>query len=235
MGLLWRQRAKVHCISGLVEMMPSNTAFESGRAMKRRAAQRERWAVNTKGGHEMKTAIAALLIAVSLSGCMSTPYQPSGLTGGFSVMQVREDVWRVRFGGNGYTTRETAQTYWLFRAADLALEKGYDGFELLSQIPLVRPKYPDNEYAYESFFVRTAAGPVYIPIYSGDQSNHPLIEGDIRLLKRPFEASPPKVFDAAALKTALDPYVNGKKCDLNSTSGNVCPHVHEYLFPKGKL
>lgn len=27
----------------------------------------------------------------------------------------------------------------------------------------------------------------------------------------------------------------GKKCDINGTSGNVCPHVHDYLFPKGKL
>src|SRR5258708_25176299 len=89
-------------------MMPSNNAFESGRAMKRRAAQRERWAVNTKGGHEMKTAIAALLIAVSLSGCMSTPYQPSGLTGGFSVMQVRRRMARSFWREWIYHARDSA-------------------------------------------------------------------------------------------------------------------------------
>ena len=182
----------------------------------------------------MKTVFAILLIAVTLSGC-ATPYQPSGITGGFSVLQIKDDVWRVRFGANGFTTRETAQTYWLYRAAELALEKGYEGFELLSQIPLVRPGHSDTLYANESFFVRTAGGPIYIPIYSGNQSNHPLIEGDIRLLKTPFETAPPKIFDAALLKAALDVYVRGTKCETNSRGGNVCPHVHDYLFPKGKL
>lgn len=183
----------------------------------------------------MKTFFAALLAASSLSGCMSTPYQPSGLTGGFSVLQIRDDVWRVRFGANGFTTRETAQTYWLYRAAELTLERGFDGFEVLSQIPFVRPRDAMHDYAEESYFVRAASGPIYIPIYTGGQSDHPLIEGDIRLLKKPFEPSPPKVFDAAALKASLDGHVNGKKCDINGTSGNVCPHVHDYLFPKGKL
>lgn len=182
----------------------------------------------------MKAVVVILLVAVSLSGC-ATPYQPSGVTGGFSVLQIKDEVWRVRFGGNGFTTRETAQTYWLYRAAELTLEKGYEGFELLSQIPLVKPSRSDAVYANESFFIRTAGGPVYIPIYSGNQSNHPLIEGDIRLLKKPFETVPPKIFDAALLKAVLDPHVQGTNCETKSKSGNVCPHVHEYLFPKGKL
>ncbi len=182
----------------------------------------------------MKAVVAILFIAVTLSGC-ATPYQSSGITGGFSVLQIRDDIWRVQFSGNGFTTRETVQTYWLYRAAELTLEKGYEGFELLSQIPLVRPSRSDAVYAGESFFVRTAAGPVYIPIYSGNRSNHPLIEGDIRLLRKPFESSPPKIFDAELLKGVLDPHVHGTKCETSSRSGNVCPHVHDYLFPKGKL
>jgi len=55
------------------------------------------------------------------------------------------------------------------------------------------------------------------------------------LLKTPFETAPPKIFDAALLKAALDVYVRGTKCETNSRGGNVCPHVHDYLFPKGKL
>ena len=182
----------------------------------------------------MKAVVIILLIAVSLSGC-ATPYQPSGITGGFSVLQIKDEVWRVRFGANGFTTRETAQTYWLYRAAELTPEQGYEGFELLSQIPLVRSSHSDTVYANESSFLRVAAGPVYIPIYSGNQQNHPLIEGDIRLLKKPFETTPPKIFDATLLRAVLDPHVRGTKCEMTSRSGNVCPHVHDYLFPKGKL
>jgi hypothetical protein len=28
----------------------------------------------------------------------------------------------------------------------------------------------------------------------------------------------------------LEPLIKGEKC-----GGNICPHVHEYLLPKGKL
>jgi hypothetical protein len=54
----------------------------------------------------------------------------------------------------------------------------------------------------------------------------PALEGDVRLLKRPFEPVAGRIFDAAKLKAALEPYVNGEKC----SDGNVCPHVHRYLY-----
>jgi hypothetical protein len=59
----------------------------------------------------------------------------------------------------------------------------------------------------------------------------PAIEGDIHLISRPFQPAPPRVFDAMALKAALEAHVKSEKCGI----GNICPHVHDYLFPKGKL
>jgi hypothetical protein len=59
----------------------------------------------------------------------------------------------------------------------------------------------------------------------------PYLEADVRFLRQPFEAKPPKVFDANALKRTLEPLVNGPKCSEN----NICPHVHRYLFPEGTL
>lgn len=53
----------------------------------------------------------------------------------------------------------------------------------------------------------------------------PYLEGDIRLLKRPFQTQAGKIFDAAKLKVRLDPVINGPKCSL----GNVCPHPHDYI------
>ena len=59
--------------------------------------------------------LASLVLA--LTGCM-TAYQPDGLTGGYSEVQLSENVWRVSFKGNGYTSRERAVDMALLRSAD---------------------------------------------------------------------------------------------------------------------
>jgi hypothetical protein len=56
------------------------------------------------------------------------------------------------------------------------------------------------------------------------------MEGDVHFLPSPVESAPPKVFNAKALVAQLEPLIKGEKC-----AGNICPHVHEYLLPKGKL
>lgn len=151
----------------------------------------------------MKMALLGLLLATALAGCQATPYQPAGDAGGFAELELIDGIWRIRFMGNAYTTQETARGYWLYRAAELTISKGYDGFEVLPQVGPARSR-----------------GSVLI------------IEGEIRMLKTPFELVPPRTFDAKSLKAALDPYVIGAKCDTRTTSGNICPHAHEYLVAK---
>jgi hypothetical protein len=223
------------------------------------------------GGLQFRSAGLAAMACV-LASC-ATPYTPSGLLGGFNVKELREDVYRVTFVGNGYTTAETAQTYWLFQCAELTDSKGYYGFEILSDMKFAQRSLPDDG-AGQSLMRRNvaAASPIRIPLASEElpaatnllseksearstaarrsdyvrvarfaapmfvyvPSSAPprqVFEGDIHLLKKPFEAAPPKMFVAAALKAALDGHVKSEKCGL----GNVCPHVHEYLLPKGKL
>jgi hypothetical protein len=203
--------------------------------------------------------------AVILAAC-ATPYVEEGLTGGFEVKDLGQDVYRVRFSGNGYTNRETVQTYWLYRSAELALEKDFTGFEILSDMRFVmQPPPPEDDPLQTSGPIvgtspRIPASPnelagaptsaagggdavagrlgervrvaatVPIFVYTGGVSR-PAIEGDIHFMRRPVESLPPKLFNAKALKVALEPIVRGEKCGF----GNVCPHVHEYLLPKGKL
>ena len=133
-------------------------------------------------------ALSRLLLAAALSGCQATRYQPATPTGGFGEVELEGNVWRLRFMHNAFTTREAAQSYWLYRAAELTSSKGYDGFEVLSQAARVRS--------------------------SGDalsRRNALLIEGEIRMLKKPFESVPPKRYNAEALRAVLDPYVTGMK------------------------
>jgi hypothetical protein len=207
-------------------------------------------------------------VAVALAAC-ATPYVQEGLIGGFDAKDLGQDVYRVRFAGNGYTSRETAQTYWLYRSAELALERDFTGFEILSDVPFVMrrqefddspgqaPGYPvaaSNSTHIPASPVELAdasvspsrgkdtvgggpgerirvAGVVPIFIPSGGTVAHPTIEADVHFLRRPVESMPPRVFNAKALKAALEPIVKADKCGI----GNVCPHVHECLLPKGKL
>jgi hypothetical protein len=79
--------------------------------------------------------------------------------------------------------------------------------------------------------IRLAHGGGAVFIYSGGGVPKPGIEGDVHFLAALVEAAPPKVFNAKALRAQLEPIIKAEKCDF----GNVCPHVHEYLLPKGRL
>jgi hypothetical protein len=208
-------------------------------------------------------AAAALLLAAC-----ATPYTESSIIGGFDAKELREDVYRVAFGGNGYTSNETVQTYWLYKCAELTLEKGYYGFEILSDMRFVMDRPRDwrddiagthdgqvitgampvavsaGEFAELSGWrgdradatsalprVRVArgGGVIIVPTYGGAAVRKPAMEGDIHLIRKPFTPAPPKLFAAGTLKNDLQSYVTSDKCGF----GNVCPHVHEYLFPRG--
>ena len=211
----------------------------------------------------MLRALLLTAMSVTLVSC-ATPYQESGLTGGSYVKELRPDVFRVGFGGNGFTTRESVQVYWLKRSADLAIERGFSGFEILSdmqfamrrpstddpltprlksslaslniEIPVSRVEAADfslwrqlDHVASQSDEPTRLAAAVFV--YSGGASApKPSLEGDIHLLNGSIEPAPPKVFNARMLIAQLDPLINAEKC-----GGNICPHVHEYLLPKGKL
>ena len=53
---------------------------------------------------------------------------PGGERGGYSDQQLEQNRYRVTFTGNSMTSRETVETYLLYRAAELTVTKGYDWF-----------------------------------------------------------------------------------------------------------
>ncbi|MFN3858733.1 MAG: CC0125/CC1285 family lipoprotein [Caulobacter sp.] len=81
--------------------------------------------------------IAAIigLAGTLMAACATaTPYQPNvrgqAVSGGYSDERITSDRFRVSFSGNSLTSRETVERYLLFRAAELTLAEGYDGFVL---------------------------------------------------------------------------------------------------------
>src|ERR1700753_1116092 len=86
----------------------------------------------------MKRLVIAGLAALALGGLSAcetaTPYQPlnpsAASAGGFSETKVETDRWRVSFAGNSMTSRETVETYLLYRAAELTVARGFDWFQM---------------------------------------------------------------------------------------------------------
>jgi hypothetical protein len=67
--------------------------------------------------------------AAALTAC-ATPYQPKGLSGGYDEARLGDNVFRVSFEGNAFTSDVKATDYALLRSADLTLERGFRFFAL---------------------------------------------------------------------------------------------------------
>jgi hypothetical protein len=72
----------------------------------------------------------SLLTLLLLSSC-ATSYQRSGLSGGFSETQLADNVFRVNFRGNGYTSAERVEDFTLLRSAELTMEHGFPYFIII--------------------------------------------------------------------------------------------------------
>jgi hypothetical protein len=97
----------------------------------------------------LKFAAAALMLGAAACAT-STPYGPA--TGqnpyGFSEQRIEQDRYRIVFRGNSSTTRETVETFLLFRAAELTVQNGYDHFVVTEQDTEESRRYTRSSPAY---------------------------------------------------------------------------------------
>jgi hypothetical protein len=168
------------------------------------------------------TVAFALLCAAPFIGSCASNYGEASLTGGFREERLGPADYWINFSGNGYTSAETTQTFWLHRAAALTIENRYDGFMIMSPVKLASNTPPAIHVRYGDL---RPFDSISLIVDSGIDGK-PFIAARIRFLKAPFEENGATIFDAHRLKAFLDPYVIGKLCGTN-----VCPHVHKYLFP----
>ncbi|OGT05854.1 MAG: hypothetical protein A2103_03770 [Gammaproteobacteria bacterium GWF2_41_13] len=76
--------------------------------------------------------IMPLILCVFILAACATPYQPMGYRGGYSNMQLSDDIYKVTFAGNGFSSREYVNDLLLYRCAELANENRYDYFLMLN-------------------------------------------------------------------------------------------------------
>ena len=75
-------------------------------------------------------ALAAITVAGFLGACTAM-YQPRSATGGYTDTRLTDNSYIVEFSGNGNTSKEAVWNYWLYRCADLTVQKGYAYFAVL--------------------------------------------------------------------------------------------------------
>ncbi len=84
----------------------------------------------------LRKVIAAGALCLALAACVSsTPYGPATDKNpyGFSDQRIETNRYRISFRGNSSTTRETVETYLLYRAAEVTVGAGYDYFIITEQ------------------------------------------------------------------------------------------------------
>jgi hypothetical protein len=88
----------------------------------------------------VKSALLLLASALLMTSCATT-YQSNGLMGGFSETQLDEDLFTVRFAGNGYTSSERASDFALLRCADLAIQNSFTYFKIVDSQSNMKTSY----------------------------------------------------------------------------------------------
>jgi hypothetical protein len=78
----------------------------------------------------MKKLIIFLFIVILIQGCATT-YRSSGLMGGYKEVRLDENVFKVTFKGNRYTSFERAADFTLMRCAELTSNNGYSFFVII--------------------------------------------------------------------------------------------------------
>ena len=115
--------------------------------------------------------LAAALAAAAVADARAetTRYQPITSSHHYGYAETQIDVNRVRvsFAGNGETSRETVETYLLYRAAELTLQRGFDYFivaghsvdtssQYAASGPPVPPIMPPRRYREISSYTATS-------------------------------------------------------------------------------
>jgi hypothetical protein len=113
-----------------------------------------------------------LLCAIFFASC-ATPYQPQGLTGGYSDFLTAPDEATIIFHGNGYTPAERVVLMTALRCAEVTLQHGYRYFiitgaaDVSNRSSFTTPGYATtygsaNAYGFGSF--ATAYGTSYTTV-----------------------------------------------------------------------
>lgn len=104
--------------------------------------------------------IISLVFIISLSGC-ATSYHGQNFfySDGYRDSQLDENVFRVTFYGNGYTSPDRVSDFVLLRSAELALNEGFQFFALVNPQDYASVSSYTTPSSTNTTFSATQSGP----------------------------------------------------------------------------
>jgi hypothetical protein len=175
--------------------------------------------------------LALTLLLAACATSTATPYQPRGESGyGYSEQAIEANRLRLSFRGNSLTERDTVETYLLFRAAEVTVERGYDYF-VTTQRATDRDSYlrRDPAYYYPSFRPtywyharRFGWRPYYDPMFADPFWNSPYAYQEITRYEAIAEIT---------MMRGRKPASDADAYDAREVIENLAPHVQRPAPP----
>jgi hypothetical protein len=166
----------------------------------------------------LRNSAAALCLAVVAACATPTPYKEAATMNGdgYTTQQIESNRFRISFRGNSLTTRQTVDTYMLYRAAEVTLQNGGDYFIIVN-------KDVDKNTGYENYGDdlawgwgggwgwRHGYGGYAGPFGGGFDYSRPINSydaiADIVTYRGPKPAANPYAYDAHEVLNAIGPTV----------------------------
>jgi TonB family protein len=176
-----------------------------------------------------------VILALGLSSCATT-YQKSGFTGGYSETKISESAYTVSFSGNGFASRDRVYFFWIYRCAELTLQKGYSLYVIRSNQTHARNLLPDaamlpalytGDNGGEFIKTRGGGGGGVIIIPGGSSGTKWTYHATVLMYKKPLPQEVLWGVDAEQTMALLRPYV--------TSNGSIPPPSRDELFRKAFL
>ena len=152
-------------------------------------------------------ALAALVLAACAN---QTAYGPKSYNGGYFEHQIEDTRFLVRFTGNTLTPRDRVEAFLLYRAAEITIEQGFAGFEIIDRSTETVTSYYhlDHDLLDRRYGREYRTRPHFnsginrlTPVTSYDAS------AEIILLNPPFEKDQRQIYNARQVLDNLRPVV----------------------------
>ena len=161
----------------------------------------------------MRTLLAAVALGLLAACATATPYQPAADGAyGFREQSIESNRVRLTFRGNSLTERDTVETYLLYRAAEITLERGKDYFVLANRETDERTRLQSvggRPYMFDYYYFAPRYGwaPWYDPFW-GDYPDYREVTryeavAEIQMFDGPKPADNPDAFDAREVQANL--------------------------------
>lgn len=154
----------------------------------------------------MKNLIFLIGVTLLLAGCATT-YSKEGLfSGGYDEMKIQDNIFRVSFRGNAYTSSQRAEDFGLLRCAEVTIENGYNYFAIIKEEATVKTSTyttPAQAETHGAVYGNTYSTKTY---YSGGETytyHKPRVGIMIECFKEKPENLQGIVYDAEQVKTNI--------------------------------